>query len=172
MRLGAPKRREIYTGAWAELIAARTGAWSVTMLGQESQEAAELVIGRTVEDVLGDDAPALLVDFHGMAKRHDLDVCLGSGPEGQSGEPARRIHDELAGRLRVSIDRPFRGAGATICRWATERYPSCEVCQIELGPRLRVASADEAHLDVLASAISAVVSGFARAISRERSALD
>jgi hypothetical protein len=96
-----------------------------------------------------------------MAERHGLDVCLGSGPEGQSGEPARCLHEHLHDELRVSIDRPFRGAETTVSRWVTERYPASEVCQVELGPRLRTATAHEAHLDAVARAIATVVAGFA-----------
>jgi hypothetical protein len=161
LRGGEPKRREIYTGAWAELIAARTGAWSVTMMHPEPRESPEETTGRAVETLVGDGGLGLLVDIHGMADRHGLDVCLGSGPEGQSGEPARQLSDLLQGQLRVSVDRPFRGAGTTICRWVTERYPTCEVCQVELGPRLRSASASEALLDAVADAMSVVVTTFA-----------
>lgn len=160
-RDGRHKPGEVYAGAWAELIAEAVDCSVLTVLrSAPDAPSAESTIRPALEIMLQARPPVLLLDIHGMGPRHKLDACLGSGPAGQSRRPALLLMDLLSEHFAVAVDSPFRGAGDTLCGWVAGRFPDCEVCQVELGPRLRSNASREEDVVIALDAIAAVVRAF------------
>lgn len=77
-----------------------------------------------------------VVDLHGMAAHHRLDVCIGIGNDtpDESIEHLYKLLD--AAGLSWGINEPFAGRGAGTVR-TTARAVGVAAVQLEIGPRCR-----------------------------------
>jgi len=77
-----------------------------------------------------------VVDLHGMAAHHELDVCIGIGDDmpGETVEHLCRLFDTAG--LSWAVNKPFAGRGSGTVR-TNARAAGAAAVQIEIGPRCR-----------------------------------
>lgn len=153
------KRAEVRVGALAELLAEIVDGTVVTLLRDHPGSTnAEAVVGAALAPLLEDEPPRVFLDLHGMSGRHGVDVCLGTGGHSGRGPLIAALHDLLTTVFTVTVDRPFAAGPRTLTSLVAARLPDVQVCQIELGPRLRHPRAPERDLRHLLDAVATAIS--------------
>lgn len=166
-RAGRGKRAEVRVGALAELLAEIVDGTVVMLLRDHPGSTnAEAVVGAAVDPLLVEHPPLVFLDLHGMSGRHGMDVCLGSGGHSGRGPLIAALHDLLAPTFTVTVDRPFAAGPRTLTSLVAARLPAVQVCQIELGPRLRHPLTPEADLHHLLGAVASAFNPGAPARTR------
>lgn len=138
-RDGVRKPADMFTGFLAEALAERADAASLTAEGEQRVDANFEDRGafRELLWMVTTSSPAV-VDIHGMADSHGVDVCLGTAGRHPL---SKRLTECLEAALtqagfRVSVDDPFdANKFPTITAGAHER--GCEAVQVEVSKWLR-----------------------------------
>jgi hypothetical protein len=160
VRGGSRKPPDLRTGGLAELVAARSGAGVLTVVGagpgdpnRDARHPFKLALRGLAA------THAIVLDLHGMRDDHGIDVCVGSGRADDAAlAETCRASAEAAG-MRVAVNEPFSASRASTIASTAQRH-GCRAAQLELAAARR----DLAGRPDDAGALAAWLVGLVRAL--------
>lgn len=150
------KVADVFTGSLCQLLAIKTNQ-SVLISTRPDTGLEYLGFGRDyigqIKNAVNDGL--IVVDIHGMSDRHNLDICIGTGPN-----PSKKVISfvdrmiiELPG-YKISVNYPFSAkSDHTITNFVQTKL-SGDSIQIEIAARLRRADSDSGECTVFLNDIS------------------
>lgn len=156
LRAGKEKPAESWTGAMAETLGFALGASVLTALSpriEEANAASPDPFLRVMVLIMQAQQVRLVLDVHGLAARHDIDINIGTAG-------FRRPHlisdlaKDLASDFCVTLGRPYNGGNGITGLINEDATNPASAIQLELGPRLRGDATDLDELQRLVTALS------------------
>ena len=138
---GARKKHDGATGQMAQTLSTHTGAAALVTrppwMGNANADPLELCpFKQRMVEFIKSGAVHTVVDLHGMAAHHGLDVCIGIGNDAPDEliERLCGLLDEVG--LSWGMNEPFAGRGAGTVR-TNARAAGAGALQLEIGPACR-----------------------------------
>ena len=139
--VGERKKHDGATGQIAQALSMHTGAVALITrppwTGNANADPLELCpFKQRMVELIEQGAVHTVVDLHGMAAHHELDVCIGIGDD-MPGETVERLCRLLdTAELSWAVNKPFGGGGSGTVR-TNARAAGAAAVQLEIGPRCR-----------------------------------
>lgn len=135
------KKHDGATGQIAQTLSMHTGAVALITrppwTGNANADPLELCpFKKRVVELIESGSVHTVVDLHGMAAHHELDICIGIGDD-MPGETVERLCRLLdAAGLSWAVNKPFGGGGSGTVR-TSARAAGAAAVQLEIGPKCR-----------------------------------
>ncbi|WP_231954979.1 hypothetical protein [Occultella aeris] len=156
-RGGREKAAEFWTGAVAESVAEAFGGSLISAIGsrEEAETAAsDDAFNELARHVVAATGARWVVDIHGLAARHQVDINIGTaGCRGDNN--VTRSVQSLERTFDVSVDTPFDGSSGLSRSLADST--GVRGVQLELGTRLRRDAVTSADLNALVDGLALLV---------------
>ena len=135
------KKHDGATGQIAQTLSMHTGAVALITrppwTGNANADPLELCpFKKRVVELIESGSVHTVVDLHGMAAHHELDICIGIGDD-MPGETVERLCGLLdTAGLSWAVNKPFAGRGSGTVR-TSARAAGAAAVQLEIGPKCR-----------------------------------